>query len=52
MAWRSSGSSNAALIANLAANGLIKSDRVKQAMTNVGDPAICESWEFNVSKLP
>ncbi|KAI4154218.1 MAG: hypothetical protein LQ340_001809 [Diploschistes diacapsis] len=32
MAWRSSGSSNAALIANLASNGLIHSDRVKQAM--------------------
>ncbi|MCJ1378039.1 hypothetical protein MMC17_001135 [Xylographa soralifera] len=35
MAWRSSGSSNAALIANLAENGLIKSDRVRKAMLNV-----------------
>lgn len=35
MAWRSSGSSNAALINNLAANGLINSDRVKNAMLNV-----------------
>ncbi|MCJ1432607.1 hypothetical protein MMC27_001964 [Xylographa pallens] len=35
MAWRSSGTSNAALIANLAENGLIKSDRVRKAMLNV-----------------
>ena len=35
MAWRSSGSSNAALIANLATNGLIKNDRVKEAMLKV-----------------
>ncbi|KAI9680788.1 MAG: hypothetical protein M1817_004228 [Caeruleum heppii] len=35
MAWRSSGSSNAALIANLAANGLITSERVKAAMLGV-----------------
>ena len=36
MAWRSSGSSNAALVANLASNGLIKDDRVRQAMLKVG----------------
>lgn len=35
MAWRSSGSTNAALIANLASNGLINSDRVKEAMLKV-----------------
>ncbi|KAI9844481.1 MAG: hypothetical protein M1837_005564 [Sclerophora amabilis] len=35
MAWRSSGVSNAALINNLASNGLIKSDRVKNAMLGV-----------------
>ena len=35
MAWRSSGSSNAALIANLAGNGLIQSERVKSAMLRV-----------------
>ncbi len=35
MAWRSSGSSNAALVNNLAANGLIKSERVKNAMLKV-----------------
>ncbi|KAI9752801.1 MAG: hypothetical protein M4579_005476 [Chaenotheca gracillima] len=35
MAWRSSGASNAALINNLASNGLIKSERVKKAMLSV-----------------
>ncbi|OAL54881.1 protein-L-isoaspartate O-methyltransferase [Pyrenochaeta sp. DS3sAY3a] len=35
MAWRSSGDSNEALINNLARNGLIKSDRVKEAMLKV-----------------
>ncbi|KAI9802756.1 MAG: hypothetical protein M1826_005048 [Phylliscum demangeonii] len=35
MAWRSSGTSNAALIANLASNGLIKSERVRRAMLGV-----------------
>ncbi|KAI9834238.1 MAG: hypothetical protein M1819_003076 [Sarea resinae] len=35
MAWRSSGSSNATLIKNLAENGLITSDRVRQAMMKV-----------------
>lgn len=40
MAWRSSGSSNAGLINNLATNGLINSERVKKAMLNVcGPPA-------------
>ena len=38
MAWRSSGASNAGLINNLARNGLIKSDRVKQAMLAVSLP--------------
>ncbi|KAF1843731.1 protein-L-isoaspartate O-methyltransferas-like protein [Cucurbitaria berberidis CBS 394.84] len=35
MAWRSSGESNEALITNLARNGLIKTDRVKEAMLKV-----------------
>ena len=35
MAWRSSGSTNATLVANLASNGLIKSERVKHAMLSV-----------------
>lgn len=35
MAWRSSGATNEALIANLARNGLIESDRVKEAMLKV-----------------
>ncbi|KAJ9647193.1 hypothetical protein H2201_003379 [Coniosporium apollinis] len=35
MAWRSSGSSNAALVNNLAANGLITNPRVKNAMLSV-----------------
>jgi len=36
MAWRSSGASNEALIDNLAASGLITSERVKNAMKGVG----------------
>ena len=35
MAWFSSGSTNTALISNLARNGLINSDRVKNAMLAV-----------------
>lgn len=35
MAWRSSGASNEALIDNLAENGLITSERVKDAMKGV-----------------
>ncbi|KAL9099348.1 MAG: hypothetical protein Q9163_005139 [Psora crenata] len=38
MAWFSSGSTNAALITNLAKNGLISSDRVKKAMLAVRLP--------------
>ncbi|KAH0556493.1 hypothetical protein GP486_005612, partial [Trichoglossum hirsutum] len=38
MAWRSSGSSNAGLISNLVSNGLVKSERVKEAMLGA-----CES---------
>lgn len=38
MAWRSSGDSNESLITNLARNGLIKSDRVKEAMLKVPTP--------------
>ena len=35
MAWRCSGTTNVALITNLAESGLIRSDRVKQAMLSV-----------------
>ncbi|KAF2641367.1 protein-L-isoaspartate O-methyltransferase [Massarina eburnea CBS 473.64] len=35
MAWRSSGATNEALIANLKKNGLIESERVKEAMLKV-----------------
>jgi hypothetical protein len=35
MAWRSSGSTNEALIGNLANNGMIKSKEVKEAMLGV-----------------
>lgn len=35
MAWRSSGSSNETLIANLARNGLIEDERIKEAMLKV-----------------
>lgn len=35
MAWRSSGATNEALIENLSQNGLIHSERVKQAMLGV-----------------
>jgi protein-L-isoaspartate(D-aspartate) O-methyltransferase len=35
MAWRSSGATNKALIENLERNGLIKSQRVKDAMLQV-----------------
>ncbi|KAF9731255.1 hypothetical protein PMIN06_004995 [Paraphaeosphaeria minitans] len=35
MAWRSSGTSNESLITNLSRNGLIKSERVKEAMMKV-----------------
>jgi protein-L-isoaspartate(D-aspartate) O-methyltransferase len=35
MAWRSSGTTNESLIANLERNKLIESDRVKQAMLEV-----------------
>lgn len=36
MAWRSHGSTNNGLVDCLADNGLIKTDRVKQAMKSVG----------------
>ena len=39
MAWLSSGSSNVGLIKNLASNGLITSDRVKNAMLAVRPPS-------------
>ena len=37
MAWRCSGSTNAALVNNLAANGLITTERVKRAMLRVSN---------------
>lgn len=36
MAWRSSGTSNSELVANLCRNGMIKDDRVKEAFLKVG----------------
>jgi protein-L-isoaspartate(D-aspartate) O-methyltransferase len=35
MAWRSSGATNEQLIENMAANGCIESERVKEAMLKV-----------------
>lgn len=44
MAWRSSGTSNEALIENLASNGLINSDRVKKAMLGVRSSRLCLAY--------
>ncbi|KAF2267656.1 protein-L-isoaspartate O-methyltransferase [Lojkania enalia] len=52
MAWRSSGSSNAALIANLARNGLIESDRVKDAMAKVDRAHYAPSNPYEDSPQP
>lgn len=38
MAWACSGTSNSELVNNMAANGLINSDRVKNAMLGVRTP--------------
>jgi hypothetical protein len=38
MAWRCTGKTNAELISNLAASGLIKNDRVLRAMSSASQP--------------
>ncbi|KAF2130025.1 protein-L-isoaspartate O-methyltransferase [Dothidotthia symphoricarpi CBS 119687] len=52
MAWRSSGSSNETLIANLARNGLIESDRVKEAMLQVDRAHYAPSSPYDDSPQP
>ncbi|KAJ4365623.1 hypothetical protein N0V83_008243 [Neocucurbitaria cava] len=52
MAWRSSGASNEALIANLAKNGLIESDRVKEAMLKVDRAHYAPSSAYEDSPQP
>lgn len=52
MAWRSSGSSNATLVENLARNGLIKSDRVKAAMLKVDRAHYAPSHAYEDSPQP
>ncbi|KAF2157001.1 protein-L-isoaspartate O-methyltransferas-like protein [Myriangium duriaei CBS 260.36] len=52
MAWRSSGSTNAALIENLAANGLITSARVRQAMMKVDRAHYAPSLPYQDSPQP
>ncbi|KAI9703964.1 MAG: hypothetical protein M1820_005746 [Bogoriella megaspora] len=49
MAWRSSGSSNIALIENLAKNGLVNSDRVKRAMLAVDRGNYSPSFPYDDS---
>lgn len=43
MAWRSSGKSNAELVANLCRNGMIKDDRVKEAFLKVRPSTVTHS---------
>ncbi|KAH7378731.1 protein-L-isoaspartate O-methyltransferase-like protein [Pyrenochaeta sp. MPI-SDFR-AT-0127] len=52
MAWRSSGSSNDTLIGNLARNGLIKSERVKEAMLKVDRAHYAPSSAYDDSPQP
>jgi protein-L-isoaspartate(D-aspartate) O-methyltransferase len=52
MAWRSSGPTNAALIGNLASNGLITTDRVKQAMLAVDRGHYAPSQPYEDSPQP
>ncbi|KAF2827367.1 protein-L-isoaspartate O-methyltransferase [Ophiobolus disseminans] len=52
MAWRSSGSSNAALINNLKQNGLIESGRVKDAMMKVDRAHFAPSSPYDDSPQP
>ena len=42
MAWRCTGKSNAELVSNLAASGLIKNERVMRAMSGVGRSSLVE----------
>ncbi|XP_013062331.1 protein-L-isoaspartate(D-aspartate) O-methyltransferase-like [Biomphalaria glabrata] len=49
MAWRSSGNSNSQLVDNLAANGIIKSDRVIHAMKKVDRANFCKANPYNDS---
>jgi protein-L-isoaspartate(D-aspartate) O-methyltransferase len=52
MAWRSSGASNEALINNLKANGLIESDRVREAMMKVpGTTLLPTPWPLTCSQV-
>ncbi|KAF2176398.1 protein-L-isoaspartate O-methyltransferase [Zopfia rhizophila CBS 207.26] len=52
MAWRSSGATNAALVKNLADNGLIKSDRVKEAMLKVDRAHYAPATPYEDSPQP
>jgi protein-L-isoaspartate(D-aspartate) O-methyltransferase len=52
MAWRSSGSTNEGLVSNLARNGLIKSDRVKEAMMKVDRAHYAPSHPYEDSPQP
>ncbi|KAF2252666.1 protein-L-isoaspartate O-methyltransferas-like protein [Trematosphaeria pertusa] len=52
MAWRSSGSTNEGLVANLARNGLIESDRVKEAMLKVDRAHYAPSYAYEDSPQP
>ncbi|PSN62528.1 protein-L-isoaspartate O-methyltransferase [Corynespora cassiicola Philippines] len=52
MAWRSSGSTNAALIANLKENGLIETERVKDAMIKVDRAHYAPSTPYDDSPQP
>ncbi|CAD5118773.1 DgyrCDS7450 [Dimorphilus gyrociliatus] len=46
MAWRSSGTTNEELISKLKANGIIKSDRVFQAMISVDRANFCKNKPY------
>ncbi|KAK3207401.1 hypothetical protein GRF29_103g894771 [Pseudopithomyces chartarum] len=52
MAWRSSGTSNESLIANLTRNGLVKSDRVKEAMLKVDRAHYAPAHAYEDSPQP
>ncbi|KAF2660699.1 protein-L-isoaspartate O-methyltransferase [Lophiostoma macrostomum CBS 122681] len=52
MAWRSSGASNTALVNNLAQNGLIKSERVKEAMLKIDRAHFAPSHPYEDSPQP
>ncbi|KAH7094974.1 protein-L-isoaspartate O-methyltransferas-like protein [Paraphoma chrysanthemicola] len=52
MAWRSSGSSNESLITNLTRNGLIESERVKDAMLKVDRAHYAPSSPYEDSPQP